>query len=76
MDPSKVHISGMEVDVTKDIFTKTITVDFFAGGKKKIGFVRFSKLTDATYLFELNVKGKKVGLHYDIPQEGVDDSEY
>ncbi|KKN64506.1 hypothetical protein LCGC14_0491190 [marine sediment metagenome] len=76
MDQIKTHISGMEVDVTKDIFAKNITIDFFAGGKQKIGFVRFSKITDATYLFELNIKGKKVGLSYTIPQEGVDTSEY
>jgi hypothetical protein len=52
-----------------------IKLDFFVA-RQKVGFVQFTRLTDATYLFELNVKGEKVGLSYTIPQEGVDDSEY
>ncbi len=67
MEPSKVHISGMDVEVEKDIFNKSITVNFTVG-RQKIGFVRFTRMTDTTYLFELNIKGRKVGLTYTIPQ--------
>lgn len=35
-------------------------------GKQKIGYCRFTRLTNATYLFELNVKGEKVALTYTI----------
>ncbi len=38
-------------------------------GKQKVGYVRFTRLTDSTYVFELNVKGQRVGLSYEIPPE-------
>jgi len=85
MEPSKItNATGMKANLTGDMsgaerkFTlaaQKIKVDFFVA-KEKIGFVKFTRLTDATYVFELNIKGKKVGLSYTIPQEGVDDSEY
>ena len=84
MEARITNREGMKVTVDSDLnileqgpfhAAKKAEVGFYIT-EQKIGFVRFVRLTDATYVFELNIKGQKVGLSYTIPQEGVDDSEY
>jgi len=64
--------SLMEVIATGDLgdssiarAAKKIRVDLSLG-QRKLGYVLFSRLTDATYLFELNVKGEQRSLAYTL----------
>lgn len=63
MKPSKADIEGMRITVSESILNKNITADMMVKGQK-VGYVRFSRVTESTYLFELNVRGKRVGLTY------------